>query len=66
MNDFFMILFKAVVFLVSFAIISRVVLRFMQRRNPSAKLWDIEIIAVSAVFSVIVTSMVKHIFKIFI
>ncbi len=66
MNDFFMILLKSGVFLISYAVISRAVLRFLQKRNPSAKLWDIEIIAVSAVFSVIVTSLVKHILKFFI
>jgi hypothetical protein len=66
MNDFFMILFKAGVFLISYSVISRVVFRFLHKRNLSARYWDIEIIAVSAVFSVIVTSLIKHIFKLFI
>jgi len=66
MNDFFMILFKTAVFLISYAFISRAALKFFRKRNSSAKLWDIEIISVSAVLAVIVTSAVKHIFKLFI
>ena len=66
MNDFFMILFKTFVFLLSYAFISKAVLKFLKKRNPSAKLWDIEIIAVSVVSSVIITSAIKHIFKLFI
>jgi hypothetical protein len=36
------------------------------KRNPSAKLWDVEIIAVSVISAVFITSVFKHILKLFI
>ena len=66
MNDFFMILTKTAVFLISYFLVSKYVLKFFKKRNPSAELRDVEIIVVSIFFSVFITSAVKHILKIFI
>ncbi len=66
MNDFFLILFKTSVFIISYIAVSGRVLKYFQRRNTSAKITDIEIIAVSAVISAIITSAAKHILKLFI
>ncbi|MCL1864686.1 MAG: hypothetical protein FWF73_02620 [Spirochaetes bacterium] len=66
MNDFFIILSKTAVFIISFIFISKIVLTFIKKRNPSAARWDIEVIAVSTIIAAIITSIFKHIIKIFI
>jgi len=66
MNDFLMILFKTGVFLFSYMLISREVFKFFKKRNPSAERWDVEIIVVSVISAVLITSVVKHVFKLFI
>jgi len=66
MNVILMVLFKAAVFLFSYIAISRSVLKFFKKRNPSAELTDIEIIAVSVVSAAFITSAAKYILKHFI
>ena len=66
MNDLYLILFKTTVFILSYFAVSKGVLKFFKKRNPSAKLTDIEIIAVSVVPAAFITSAAKHIFKLFI
>lgn len=66
MNDFFMILFKTAVFLISYSAVSKFAFNYFKKRNPSAELWDVEIIAVSAISAVFITSAAKHLFKFFI
>jgi hypothetical protein len=36
------------------------------KRNPSSKLWDVEIIVVSVISAFFITSAFKHILKVFI
>lgn len=66
MNDFFLILLKTAVFIISYLAVSRAALKYFIKRNPSANILDIEIVVVSVILSVSITSIVKHIFKLFI
>jgi len=66
MKDFYLILFKTAVFIISYAIVSKKTLKFFKTRNLSAELWDVEIITVSVISAVIITSAIKYIFKLFI
>ena len=63
MNDFFTILFKTVIFVISFIVISKIFLVFFKKRNPDAKRWDIEVIVVSTLIAAIITSISKHVIK---
>ncbi len=66
MNDFFMILFKTAVFLISYSAVSRLTFNYFKKRNPAAEFWDVEIIAVSVISAVFITSIAKHLLKLFI
>jgi len=66
MNDFFLILFKTAVFIVSYIAVSKAALKFFTKRNSSAKLWDVEIIVVSVISAVFLTSAAKYILRFFI
>ena len=66
MNDFFLILSKTVIFIISYIFISKIVLEFLKKRNPSANRWDIEVVVVSTIIAAIITSISKHVIKYFI
>ncbi|MCL2155248.1 MAG: hypothetical protein FWH53_06260 [Leptospirales bacterium] len=66
MNDFFIILSKTIIFIISFIIVSNIVLKFLKKRDSSVNRWDIEVIAVSTIIAAIITSFFKHIIKFFI
>jgi energy-converting hydrogenase Eha subunit A len=66
MNDFFIILLKTIIFIISFIFFSKIVLSFLKKRNPAAERWDIEVIAVTTIFAAIITAIFKHIIKFFI
>ena len=63
MNDFFIILSKTVIFVISFIFISKIVLYFLKKRNSSLKRWDIEVVVVSTIIAAIITSIFKHVIK---
>ena len=62
MSDFFLILSKTIIFVVSFIVISKIVLEFLRKKNSSVKRWDIEVVAVSVIIAAIITSICKHVF----
>ncbi len=66
MNDFLMIIFKTAVFLISYFIVSKYAFNYFKKRNPASEFWDVEIIAVSVVSAVIITSAAKFLIKLFI
>ena len=66
MNDFFIILLKTVIFIISYIFISEIVLRILKKKNSSASRRDIEVVAVSVIIAAIITSIFKHIIKYFI
>ena len=66
MNDFFIILFKTVIFIISFIFFAKVVFRFLKKRNRSVNRWDIEVIVVATILAAIITAIFKHIIKFFI
>jgi len=66
MNDFFIILFKTVIFIISYFTVSKFVFKFFKKRNLSAEFWDVEIIVVSVISAVIFTSIAKQVIKFFI
>jgi len=66
MNDFFIILFKTVVFIISYFAVSNYAFSYFKKRNPSAEFWDVEIIVVSVISAVFITSAAKYILKLFI
>jgi hypothetical protein len=66
MNDFFIILTKTVIFIISFIFFAKVVFRFLKKRDPSVNRWDIEVIATAAILAAIITGIFKHIIKFFV
>lgn len=66
MNDFFLIIFKTSVFVISYMAVSNYALKFFIKRNSKAELWDVEIMAVSVISAAFITSFVKHFVKLFI
>jgi hypothetical protein len=66
MNDFFIILSKTIIFIISFTLVSKFFLEFLKKRNPNANRWDIEVIVISTLIAAIITSIFKHIIKFFI
>ena len=66
MNDFFIILTKTVIFIISFIFFAKVVFRFLKKRDPSVNRWDIEVIAAATILAAIITGIFKHIIKFFV
>jgi energy-converting hydrogenase Eha subunit A len=63
MNDFFLVLSKTIIFVISFIVTSKIVLEFLKNRNPAVKRWDIEVVVVSTIIAAFITSISKNIIK---
>ena len=66
MNDFFLVLSKTVIFVISFIFMSNIVFKFLKKRNSSVNRWDIEVIVVATIMAAIITSIFKRVVKYFI
>ncbi len=60
MNNALLIIIKVLVFTSSYYAVSYVALGIAKKKNSSASQWDVEIVAVSVIVAVVITSLVKH------
>ena len=63
MNDFFIILSKTAIFVISFIFMSKIVFDFLKKKNLDENRWDVEVIVVSTIIAAIITSIFKRVIK---
>ena len=60
MNDIYLILYKTLIFILSYIVVSNIFYKFLKKKKESINLWDVEIIVISVITATLVTLFFKY------